>query len=89
MDYLMDLRWVYCLQQGLPVDMDVYDLASWSAIVQLSEESTRNRPKSIDSPDFTRGAWATTPPVGDMTIDVDKIKLDLNAVRKSGRQQSV
>ncbi|MBQ3342324.1 MAG: twin-arginine translocation signal domain-containing protein [Kiritimatiellae bacterium] len=89
MDYLMDLRWVYCLQQGLPVDMDVYDLASWSAIVQLSEESTRNRSKSIDIPDFTRGAWATTPPVGDMTIDVDKIKLDLNAVRKSGRQQSV
>ena len=27
MDYIMDYRLVYCLQNGLPLDMDVYDLA--------------------------------------------------------------
>ena len=27
MDFIMDSRLVYCLQNGLPLDMDVYDLA--------------------------------------------------------------
>ena len=89
MDFLMDLRWAYCLQQGLPVDMNVYDLATWSSIVQLSEESVRNRSKTMDIPDFTRGAWATTAPVGDMTIDVNKIRLDMDTVKKTGKQQTV
>ena len=29
MDFFMDARMVYCLQNGLPLDMDVYDLAEW------------------------------------------------------------
>ena len=29
MDYIMDSRLVYCLQHGLPFDMDVYDLGEW------------------------------------------------------------
>ena len=29
MDFIMDSRLVYCLQNGLPLDMDVYDLAEW------------------------------------------------------------
>ena len=37
MDYIMDLRWAYCLQNGLPLDMDVYDLAAWSSIIELTE----------------------------------------------------
>ncbi len=32
----MDLRWVYCLQNGLPLDMNVYDLATWSVICEIS-----------------------------------------------------
>ena len=36
MDFIMDLRWAYCLQNGLPLDMDVYDLASWSAMIPSS-----------------------------------------------------
>ena len=28
MDLIMDLRWAYCLQNGLPLDQDVYDLAA-------------------------------------------------------------
>jgi len=57
MDYLMDQRLIYCLQNGLPPDTDVYDAAEWSAIMELSARSANNRSKSVDIPDFTRGAW--------------------------------
>ena len=59
MDYLMDLRWAYCLQNGLPLDTDVYDLASWCAVSELTERSARNRSQAMDVPDFTRGVWKT------------------------------
>ena len=59
MDFMMDLRWVHCLRNGLPLDMDVYDLASWSSICELSERSTFRRGETMDFPDFTRGAWKT------------------------------
>ena len=35
MDFIMDSRMVYCLQNGLPLDMDVYDLAEWCALAEL------------------------------------------------------
>ena len=62
MDFLMDLRWAYCLQKGLPLDTDVYDLASWCSVSELSERSARSRSASVDIPDFTRGAWRTPCP---------------------------
>ena len=63
MDFIMDMRWVHCLRNGLPLDMDVYDLASWSAICELSERSTLRRGEPMEFPDFTRGAWKTARPV--------------------------
>lgn len=63
MDFLMDWRTIDCLRNGLPLDIDVYDAALWSAIAPLSEQSVANRSKSIDIPDFTRGAWKTNKPV--------------------------
>jgi hypothetical protein len=36
MDFLMILRLCYCLQNGLPLDMDVYDLAAWCSVCELS-----------------------------------------------------
>ncbi len=57
MDYIMDVRWVYCLKKGLPLDADVYDLASWCAVAELSERSARSRSMPQDFPDFTRGVW--------------------------------
>ncbi len=63
MDFLMDWRTIDCLRNGLPVDMDVYDAALWSAIAPLSEQSVANRSKSIDIPDFTGGSWKTNKPV--------------------------
>lgn len=73
MDYLMDLRWAYCLQRGLPLDTDVYDLASWCAVSELTERSSRNRAQTMDVPDFTRGAWKTpcTSNLMDATIERD------------------
>lgn len=75
MDFLMVLRLAYCLQNGLPVDQNVYDLASWSCLCELSEKSVRNRSATMDIPDFTNGTWKTTPPLGDLTVDLVKIGL--------------
>lgn len=64
MDFIMDWRLIYCLRNGLPLDQDVYDAATWSSIIELSEISTTNKSKSVEVPDFTRGAWKTTQPIG-------------------------
>ena len=63
MDFLMDWRLIDCLRHGLPLDHDVYDAASWSAIAPLTEWSVANRSKPIDVPDFTRGRWLTNQPM--------------------------
>ena len=36
----------------------------WEYKVKLSEQSVKNRGKSMDIPDFTRGKWKTMPPLG-------------------------
>ena len=63
MDFLMDWRLIDCLRNGLPLDQDVYDAASWSVIAPLSEWSVAHRSNSIDIPDFTSGAWKNNKPV--------------------------
>ena len=75
MDFLMDLRWCYCLQNGLPLDTDVYDLAAWCCLAELSEKSVRNRSRTMDVPDFTNGGWKTAKPLGIVDVDLDKIGL--------------
>ena len=62
MDFMMDWRLIDCLRNGLPMDMDVYDAASWSAISPLSEWSVANRSAAIDIPDFTAGNWKNNQP---------------------------
>ncbi|MBO7498937.1 MAG: Gfo/Idh/MocA family oxidoreductase [Bacteroidaceae bacterium] len=57
MDFVMDYRLVYCLQNGLPLDQDVYDLAEWCAISELSAISHANKSMPVRFPDFTRGDW--------------------------------
>ncbi len=56
MDYMMDYRLIYCLKHGLPLDLDVYDAAEWSSIIELSEHSVENGSMPIRFPDYTRGA---------------------------------
>lgn len=57
MDFIMDSRLVYCLQNGLPLDMDVYDLAEWCSLAELGTLSMDNNCASVAFPDFTRGHW--------------------------------
>ena len=73
MDFLMDLRWSYCLQNGLPTDTDVYDLAAWSCLVELTERSVDGGSVRVDVPDFTRGAWRTAKPFGLMETDLARL----------------
>lgn len=57
MDFVMDYRLVYCLQRGLPLDQDVYDLAEWCCVSELSAISHANKSMPVKVPDFTRGDW--------------------------------
>ena len=57
MDFIMDYRLVYCLNNGLPMDEDVYDLAEWCCLTELSRISLENGCAPVEVPDFTRGAW--------------------------------
>ena len=76
MDFIMDLRWAYCLQNGMPLDMDVYDLAATSSICELTERSDRAGSKVMSIPDFTRGNWKNVKPWDVVTIDLKKMGLD-------------
>ena len=73
MDFIMDLRWAYCLQNGLPLDMDVYDLAATSCLCELTETSSRNGSKPMSIPDFTRGNWKNVKPWEVVNIDLKKM----------------
>jgi hypothetical protein len=63
MDFIMLWRLVSCLKNGLPLDQNVYDAASWSVVVDLSERSVTNKSSSVDFPDFTRGKWVSNEPL--------------------------
>ena len=89
MDFIMDTRWVYCLQQGLPLDMDVYDLAATSCICELTEKSANSRSRAYEIPDFTRGAWRTNRPLDIVDIDLGKMGLKDVNVKKAEGQISV
>lgn len=57
MDFIMDSRLVYCLRNGLPTDIDVYDLAEWCCLAELGSISMNNGNIPVEVPDFTRGHW--------------------------------
>ena len=56
-DYAMDCRLIHCLRNGLPLDMNVYDAALWSCLVELTDTSANNGGAPVEIPDFTRGKW--------------------------------
>ena len=89
MDFIMDLRWAYCLQNGLPLDTDVYDLATWCSVCELSERSVRSGSRPQPCVDFTRGAWRTAAAFGIYDIDISKMpfsKAQLEAVAKGAME---
>ena len=64
MDFMMLFRIVECLRNGEPLDQNVYEGCLWSAVSPLSETSVAANGAPQEFPDFTRGAWKTTAPLG-------------------------
>lgn len=64
MDYIEDYRLIKCLRDGVPTDMNVYDAAALSCLVPLTAKSVGRKAAPVDIPDFTRGRWKSTPPLG-------------------------
>lgn len=78
MDFLMTWRLIDCLRNGLPMDIDVYDAATWSVITSLSQWSLSNNSRPIEVPDFTRGAWQ-----GNQPVDISLSEGGNTSVKKS------
>lgn len=57
MDYIMLFRLIQCMRTGLVPDFDVYDGATWTAPVPLSNDSIKAQGMPQEIPDFTRGLW--------------------------------
>ena len=57
MDFIMDYRLVYCLRNGLPLDMDVYDLAEWCCMADLTRLSIEKGNAPLGAPVLPRGDW--------------------------------
>jgi len=64
MDFIEDYRLIKCLREGAPLDQTVYDAAALSAVVELSVRSVAHAGQPVPVPDFSRGRWRTTPPLG-------------------------
>ena len=64
MDFLMLFRIIECLRLGQALDQNVYEGCFWSAVGPLSEKSVKEDGMPQVFPDFTRGNWKTTKPLG-------------------------
>ena len=64
MDFLMLFRIIECLRNGEPLDQNVYEGCFWSAVGPLSEKSVAQDGAPQVFPDFTRGNWKNTKPLG-------------------------
>ena len=67
MDFVEMYRMIDCFNKGLPLDMDVYDAASWSVVGPLSEISVELGSACVQFPDFTRGNWKIKRKLGILT----------------------
>ncbi|MGA0431336.1 MAG: Gfo/Idh/MocA family protein [Flavobacteriaceae bacterium] len=63
MDGIMMYRIVECLQNGQPLDQNLYEGCFWSAVSPLSEASVASGGQPQQFPDFTRGQWKNTAPL--------------------------
>ena len=53
----LNALWLGALQAGRPPDMDVYDAATLSTVIELSGRSIAAGSAPQPFPDFTRGRW--------------------------------
>lgn len=61
MDYLMLKTFVDAVLSGKEMPIDVYDMATWSSIVALTDQSIALGGAPVVVPDFTRGKWIKRP----------------------------
>ena len=57
MDFIENYRLIDALRNGRPLDSDVYDAATLSAVIELSRTSIRRGGETLRFPDFTRSGW--------------------------------
>ncbi len=62
-DYITLYQFIKAVRERTQPQQDVYDAATWSAIIPLSESSVARGSAPMDFPDFTRGKWNSRPPV--------------------------
>jgi len=62
-DYVELHQFVRAVRNKIQTPVDVYDAATWSVIVPLSEQSVASKSAAVDFPDFTRGKWKTWRPL--------------------------
>lgn len=62
-DYITLHQFVQAVRHRSQPEQDVYDAATWSVILPLSENSVAQGSAPIEFPDFTRGKWKTRAPV--------------------------
>jgi predicted dehydrogenase len=63
MDFFVINSFIESVKRKLPTVMDVYDAATWSAIIPLSETSIEKGNETVEFPDFTSGQWMYKKPV--------------------------
>jgi predicted dehydrogenase len=62
-DYIVVQQFVQAVRKGVQTPQDVYDAATWSAIVPLTMDSVAKGGTQVEFPDFTKGKWETNPPI--------------------------
>lgn len=62
-DYITVYEFIRAVRNRTQTPQDVYDAATWSAIVPLSFESVAKQSATLEFPDFTEGAWKSRKPV--------------------------
>ena len=62
-DYVEMHQFVRAVRNKIDTPVDVYDTATWSAVVALSEQSVAAKSAPVDFPDFTRGKWKNPRPL--------------------------
>jgi Glycosyl hydrolase 109, C-terminal domain len=62
-DYVTLYKFIQAVRNRTAPEVDVYDTASWSAIMPLSIASVSQGSAPVEFPDFTKGKWKSRPPL--------------------------
>lgn len=73
MDTLVFDAFFGAIQNGLPMPIDVYDMAAWMSITALSEQSIAQGGAPVAIPDFTDGRWTCREEEPDWLYALSKI----------------